>query len=244
MQNILLIVTTVLLISSVTLADFNLKLSNEFSREQNQSFLNHNLETNLKLKLPAEVTSPGGMGDLYKGLWLIGVMIDLSLPLGEDFKNFAGTGFSGHLFASYVIASAFMLELGVGYVAFGEQKEEFTDGSITQCYTQIPVSLAALYMFSTGGKLIPYLGLALSVFFQSYKYTQEYTTFNEKFEESDNETKFGVAPMLGLMFYVSAAILINVRAQWVNVFHEAQEGGSNINYIGFLVGASFVLGGQ
>ena len=80
-----------------TNAQLKLNISTDIYSDQTATLGNHNLESNLKLELPAEISAPSG-GDLYKGLFLIGALIDMTLPIGDDFKHVAGTGFSGHLF--------------------------------------------------------------------------------------------------------------------------------------------------
>jgi hypothetical protein len=55
---------------------------------------------------------------------LIGFLLDYTLPFGDEedgFKHIAGSGFSGHLFASYVIAKSIIIGLRAGYIKYGEK---------------------------------------------------------------------------------------------------------------------------
>jgi len=64
-----------------------LELSQEITGEQPASFVNNNLETNLNLELPPEVTAPGGIKDFVKGMFLLGILADVSLPFGDGFNK-------------------------------------------------------------------------------------------------------------------------------------------------------------
>ena len=227
----------------------NLKLSNDIAYEQPATFGNHNLESNLKLELPANLNTPSS-GDLYKGLFMIGALIDMTLPFGDDFKHVAGnTGFSGHLFASYVLAKSFMLALKVGYVKYADQTEEGSDGEYQfkneDSFSQIPVFLGAYYLIATRSNFRPYLGLALGVIFSTYSYKWSETFLGQQYvSEGDNtETKFGIAPTLGFYYFLAATTMLHASVEYGFIFQKL-EASSQLNYLAIMLGVAFALGGN
>ncbi|MFC2103600.1 hypothetical protein ACFLSS_04140 [Bacteroidota bacterium] len=248
----LFIVTIALLIgfSFVANAQMNLKLSNSFSHEQTTTLGNHNLESNMKLELPAEITIPPG-GEFYKGLFFIGLMIDMTLPFGDDFKHVAGTGFSGHLFASYVIAKSILLSLNVGYIKFADNTSEDEFGNYEDSYSQIPILVGAYYLIATQSGFKPYIGLALGVFLATYSYKWTYEGYDPNTfqtgtitQEGDNsETKFGIVPTVGFYYFLAATTMLHVAIQYNIIFQELGE-SSSLSSLAILVGIAFALGGN
>lgn len=222
-------------------AGMKLKLRSDISKEQTATFGNHNLKSNMQLKLPAEF-APSGRMELIKGLFLIGLMLDVTFPLGDDFTSFAGTGFSGHAFVAYMVARSIMLTLSAGYIKFGDKDSELEGGSYSQTWShsQIPILLGLNYLFNMKGALRAYIGFALGLFIlrDSYKYT----FFNETDEQSESNSKFGIVPRIGLM-YMTAAIILSLEVTYSLIFHEAgSEGSSNLAQFGMLFGIMFALG--
>jgi len=222
-------------------AGMKLKLRSDLSNEHTATFGNHNLKSNMQLKLPAEF-APSGRMELIKGLFLIGLMLDVTFPLGDDFTSFAGTGFSGHAFVAYMVARSIMLTLSAGYIKFGD-KDFGSEGegfSQTWSHSQIPILLGLNYLFNMKGALRAYLGLALGLFIlrDSYKYT----IFDQTDEQSESSSKFGIVPRVGLI-YMTAAIILSLEVTYSLIFHEAEgEGSSNLAHLGILFGIMFALG--
>ena len=81
-------------------AGMKLKLRSDLSSERTATLGNHNLETNLKLELPPEVTNPGG--NEFLNMWFIGILVDATFPLG-DLGDFWSTAFSAHAMVGYMI---------------------------------------------------------------------------------------------------------------------------------------------
>ena len=147
----MLFVTVVLFLSFsfVANAHMGLKLSNRYSPEQTVTLGNHNLESNLKLELPARITTPPPGGEFYKGLFFIGALIDMTLPFGDGFKHVAGTGFSGHAFAGYVIAKSILLAMHVGYIKYGKQTSSDQFENNEDSFSQVPILFGAYYLIAT-----------------------------------------------------------------------------------------------
>jgi hypothetical protein len=229
-------------------AGMKLKLRSDLSTEKTATLGNHNFESNMQLKLPAQL-APSGKMELLKGLFLIGLALDVTFPIGDDFSNFAGTGYSGHAFVAYMIARSLMLTLSVGYIKFGDKEEsqDFGDGESytqTNSHSQIPILFGFNYLFNMKGALRAYLGLALGLFLLSdtYSFTSTFFGQTDSSEQSESSSKFGIVPRFGLM-YMTAAIIFSLEVTYSLIFHEAgNEGSSNLAHLGILFGIMFALG--
>lgn len=220
----------------------HLKLSNDISYKQPATFGNHNLESNLKLELPANLNTPN-LKDLYKGLFLVGALVDITLPLGDDFKHIAGTGFSGHFFAGYVLTKAFMIALRIGYVRFADKTEEGSGFKYEDSFSQIPILLGAYYLLTHRGYFRPYIGLALGIFISTHSYKWLYNYPDGQFVENGDqtETKFGMVPTLGFYYFLTATTLLHASVEYGFIFQEL-EASSNLNYLAIMFGVAFALG--
>jgi len=225
-------------------AELKLKLSSNISQETPATFGNHNFESNMNLKLPANL-APSGQMELLKGLFLIGLALDVTFPIGEDFSNFAGTGFSGHAFVAYMVARSLMLTLSAGYIKFGDK--DFGDGTNfkqTWSHSQIPILFGLNYLFNMKGAFRAYVGVALGLFLLKDSYTNIYTFGgqSQKEEGSESNSKFGVVPRVGFL-YMTAAIILSLEVTYSLIFHKAEgEGSSNLAHLGILFGIMFALG--
>ncbi len=227
---------------------------NEF--EQNDLFAEEGQNNVLPVFNPGD---DGGMPLL--GSWLLGVSGDVSFPFGKDFKEFAGTGFSGHFSAGYLFLKNFLVSLSVGYVKFGEKSQsldfglaKITQGNeITQNFSQIPILVGGEFYPDlgpdclglgclSGGIFNPYVGLDFGYFAQKYTYksTYSYGGFTESYEESESEGKFGIVPKIGALYGIGPNVNLKAGVSLNYIFHKAaDQGGSNINYLSLNFGASY-----
>lgn len=220
-------------ISSISFAQMQLKLDLE---KQGLYFIQGSASS-LDAVLPAQIPPSDAMS-LYKGMWMIGIMADVSFPFGDDFKHIAGTAFSAHAMAGYLVAQSFLLTLRAGYVKYATQTEEGSELGFNykyeDTYSQIPVLLGAYYLFATAGNFKPYIGLALGVFFQTYKANWQETGdfgYNYSFDGSSSTTSFGIAPGLGAYLLLSGVIL-SIMVEYNYLFTEPKnpEGDTNYTY--------------
>lgn len=231
MKNFLLVLLTISLVSSLSLAEMKLKLRSDLMELQQQSIFNKNLETNLNLNIPAEVAPPADMKDFVRGMIMLGILADVSFPMGDGFKHVAGTGFSGHVIGSYLISPSFLISLRAGYITFGKQTEEGSELGFTYKYedtfSQIPILLGAYYIFATGSGFKPYIGAALGVYFQTYKVNWVESGFGYDFslDESFTNTGFGVVPAVGFYYFLGSVVL-QVSAEYALLFSE----GPTVDY--------------
>jgi len=226
----------VLFVTSISLAQMRLQLSTELIPEYHQSFLNNELESNLKLEVPSYASIPGDMKDFYRGLFLLGFLADVSFPMGSDdgFKHIAGTAFSGHVVASYFLSESFLLALRAGYIKFATQTTEGSDLGYNYKYEdkffQIPILFGAYYSFATQGALRPYLGLALGVFFQTYAVNWQETGFIDfNLDESFTNTGFGIVPAVGL-YVLLGSIVLQAAVEYAAIFSDVPTVDYNYTY--------------
>ena len=231
MRKVLLTVLTIILVSSLGMAEMKLKLHSDVMNTHPQSIFSKNLETNLKLDIPAEVAPPADMKDFVKGMIMLGILADVSFPIGDGFKHVAGTGFSGHVVGSYLVSTSFLISLRAGYITFGTQTEEGTEQGFTykyeDTYSQIPILLGAYYIFATGSGFKPYIGAALGVYFQTYKVNWMESGFGYDFslDDSFTNTGFGVVPAVGF-YYLLGSVVLQVSAEYALLFSE----GPTVDY--------------
>jgi hypothetical protein len=230
MRRTLFILFSFLVVSSLSLnAQMKLNLSQELTGERPTSFMENNLESNLKLELPPEVTNPDG--NEFIKMWFVGLMADATFPLG-DFGEGWSTGFSAHAMLGYMIARSLLLNISVGYVTFTEKESiEGYDAS----FSWIPVLLGLNYIFNPGKKFMPFIGLGVGLYLLSSSVSG--SIFGQTFDVSATNTEFGIAPRLGAYFLVSAAMLLTLNAEYNMIFTS----GSTTSAFGILFGAMFAL---
>ena len=274
MKSFSILLVVLLLLSNAVLAQMQLKINSDFDN-QNFPSVSSDLKSNLLLDLPtnAYVSPPDAM-DFKKGLIILGLMADITIPLGDDdgFKHIAGTAYSAHVMAGYLITQSFLLTLRAGYVNYGTQTEEGSDlgysYSYEDTYSQIPILLGAYYIFATQGAFKPYIGLSLGVFLQTYavKWTETYGQGIPAYslDESFSASSFGIVPGVGAYYMLSSA-MIQVAVEYNMLFSGipvAEEttytlgkvSGTNAttatnddvkaSSISFLLGVSFPIGGN
>ena len=230
MRRTLFILFSFLVVSSLSInAQMKLNLSQELTGEQSPSLMDNNLESNLKLELPPEVTNPGNE---FLKMWFVGLLADATFPLGDFGENWS-TGFSAHAMFGYMIARSLLLNISVGYTTFGEK--ETVQNTSDHSFSWIPVLLGLNYVFNPGKKFMPYIGVALGLYFWSQ--TFNFTFFNQTSENTVTSTEFGVVPRLGAYYLVSAAILLSLSAEYNMIFTS----GSTTSAFGVLFGAMFAL---
>ena len=212
-------------------AGMKLKLRSDLSNEYTATLGNHNFESNMQLKLPAEL-APSGEMEMIKGLFLIGLAFDVAFPLG-DLGDFYSTGFSAHAMVAYMIARSILLNLSVGYVSFSE-KESIEN--FDQSFSWIPILLGLNYVFNPGQNFRPFIGLAFGLYLLRSSFSG--SIFGVSFDESVTNTEFGIAPRIGAYFLVSAAILLSLTAEYNLIFTEE----SSTTAFGILFSIMFALG--
>lgn len=232
----LLIFLTALLTAN---AQMQLKLHNNVAAVPEATLGKSNLQSNLQLTIPETAVN----FDMAKGMLVLAFLLDATFPIGEDFSNFAGTGFSGHVLLGYLLTQKLMLTLTGGYIKFGDK--DFGDGQTfkqTWSHSQIPILLGINYLLSMKNAFRLYMGLALGLYLLKDSYTNEYLTFSQTQEGDETSSKFGIAPRVGAIIAASAAILINIHVMYSYIFHEAGgEGSPNLSQFSVLAGIMLAL---
>jgi len=231
MRRILFILFSFIIVSSLSInAQMKLNLSQEITGDQPTSFMDNNLESNLKLELPPEVTNPAG--NEFLKMWFVGILADATFPLG-DFGNSWSTGFSAHAMIGYMIARSLLLNVSAGYVTFSE-KETIQGADFS--FSWIPIFVGLNYVFNPGKKFMPFIGAALGLYLINSS-SPTYTILGQTYGGDETSTEFGITPRLGAYFLVSAAILLTLTAEYNMIFTS----GSTTSAIGILAGAMFAL---
>ncbi len=245
MQKLIYSILTVVVISSLTFAQMKLQLPAEVTSENNETLLNRNIESNFQLNVLPEATAPGGMKDFVKGMFLLGILADISLPFGEGddeltgntfepgFKHIASTGFSGHVVASYVVTTSFLVSLRGGYISFGTKTQEGEEFGSTykweNKFSQIPILIGGYYLIPTGSGFRPYVGTALGVFIQNYEFTGTYTYEGlQKIQQEISEetadvssTGFGIVPAVGF-YYLIGSVALHLAVEYTYLFSKLE----------------------
>jgi outer membrane protein W len=169
------------------------------------------------------------MHELVRGLMLLGILADVSFPMGSDngFKHIAGTAWSGHIEFSYFVSPMFRIMFRGGYINFGTQTESGGTSpysySYEDTYSQIPILIGGYYMIQTGSGFKPYVGLAIGMFFETYKvnWTQEFGGIIPDYTLDDSFTSsgFGVVPGIGA-YYMAGSVLIQFAVEYTYVFSD------------------------
>jgi outer membrane protein W len=228
MKKVIYTLLALFVVSSFSLAQMKLQLPTEITGESSQTFLSHNIESNLKLELPQHITAPGGE---FMKMWMVGIMADVTFPMG-DFGDTWSTAFSGHAMIGYMVARSILINLSVGFVKFSEK--ESVEG-VDNSFSWIPFLLGANYIFNPGKKFMPFIGFALGLYLSSTSYS--YNISGENFDESATDTEFGIAPRAGALVLISAAAMISIALEYNMIFTS----GSTTSALGILVGAMFAF---
>ena len=233
MNKVFLTVLSIFLVSSLSFAELKLNLPAKITGETTQSIINKNLESNLNLTLPSEVVPPANMMEMAKGMMLLGVLADVSFPMGKEdgFKHVAGTAWSGHVEFSYFVSPMFRIMVRAGYINFGKQTSEDTYGSYEDTFSQIPILVGGYYMIPTGSGFKPYVGVAIGVFFQTYKINWQFDDGFYQYAQdgSFSNTGFGVVPGLGA-YYMAGSVLIQLAVEYTYVFSDGPTVDNNYDY--------------
>ena len=247
MKKFILCCFTVLMVSSVDFSQMQLQQFSEIANEKKARFTNHNLETNLKLKLQPKIIMSTNEKNLSETPWLIGILLDVSLPQG-DLYSILKTGYSGHFYAGYLVSNTFLLALRIGYIRFGTGLYENVNAISKSEQSYVPLLFGMYYLFETGGAFRPYIGLALGFMIQSYSRNSTHKTSNMNYERSSTESTFGLVPELGFYYIVASTTMIQVSVSYSIAGSGLAR--SNMwemkigNYLSFLAGISFALGGD
>lgn len=211
---------------------------------------------------------PADISSLVPGSLMLGVLGDVSFPFGEDFKKYAGTGFSGHVFAGYSILNVLLLTVKAGYIKFGEEEIDFglekvsqEEFSATQSNSQVPLLFGIFYTpgldpgclgapgscFSSA-LISPFVGIQCGPFFKTYTYKSEYNYFlgkvsetAETFESSESSTIFGIVPTIGTFYSLSENVRLIGSVEYNYLFEEAAVDAANISFLSINLGAAYKI---
>lgn len=159
MRKFILFFLSFSIISSLTIAQMKLHLPSDIDvkeRVSKSEFVSTKSGTHSGSYSLAE--APVDATSLIPGTILVGLLGDVTFPFGEDFKNYAGTGWSVHGFGGYSILNSIILGAKVGYIRFGEVETDFgqlaktsqVSEGVRQYNTQFIINLLVQYLIQTG----------------------------------------------------------------------------------------------
>ncbi|MBT8378878.1 MAG: hypothetical protein KJN64_06595 [Ignavibacteria bacterium] len=235
MNKVIYTLLSVFIVSSFSFAKMQLQLPTEITGEKSKTFLNHDLESNLKLELPQHVTTPGGE---FMKMWLVGIMADISFPMG-DFGDVASIGFSGHAMIGYMIARSLLINLTIGYQTYGAKEEQ---EGFDYSASWVPLLVGLNYVFNPGKKFMPFIGFAVGLYFFSTTITIPSVTIPGfgtvgGGEETGSSTEIGIAPRAGFYYMLAATTMLAITLQYDVIFSE----GSSTSALAAMVGAMFAF---
>lgn len=192
----------------------------------------------------------------------IGASAGIGLPMG-DFGDSYKTGFGGSIDGKYFTSENLAFGLNAGFFTFKDKldfSETLGDATvkIEGKFNVIPILVTGEYYFATEG-FKPYVGAGVGFFMLSEKATTSiegtlsdiYQGYIEEGSVTVNETKFGVVPMVGVMYGLSDNLDLNVNLKYNLVFvgsddetenvksSDSDSGSSNLNFLGINVGVVY-----
>lgn len=135
----------------------------------------------------------------------IGASLGIMLPMG-DFGDAAKMGIGGMAEYKYMVAENVAIGANLGYYSFG--MKDYDDGS----YSIMPIVATGEYLFKPGEKLNPYVGANLGI----YNFKTSVTLMN--IDASTSVTKFGFAPVLGILYELSDQMDFNANLRYNMIF--------------------------
>jgi len=259
----------VVLVSSISFSQLKLNLPADIDMgDKNPAYVLNfkSTETTSGSYSPAEL--PADATSFIPGTIILGLLGDVTFPFGEEFKNYAGTGWSVHGFGGYSILNSIIFGAKIGYIKFGEVETDFnafektsqiTEG-IAQTNSQLIIALMLQYLLGggscigplAGGTLKPFIAISLCLILKSYtlRYlglagfskTGNISQSNDEYKE--NSTIFGISPAVGTYFNVSENFSLVLSADYYYLFDKADEeisGSANINYLSLTFGGAYSI---
>ncbi|MDR1679558.1 MAG: porin family protein [Prevotellaceae bacterium] len=143
--------------------------------------------------------------------WKVGANLGLQVPTGT-FGDVSGTGFGLAANGEYLATENIGIGAQLGYYSFGEKESGSGSWSI------VPITVTGKYYFMTEG-LKPYAGLDLGFYSLSYEVDLGILGANV----STSETKFGLAPVVGLQYDFSDnwALDANLKYNYITTSGDA-----------------------
>ena len=179
--------------------------------------------------------------DNVNGQWAVGFNGSGGIPTG-DFKNLSDFGFGGSGWVGYMVDPYFTLTGKVGYLRFSGKDYNLsiqgTAVAASTTYSIVPITVGGRYFFSQGDSHV-YGSAEAGLYLLNTNIDIKATGNNAYFSGSgsSSESKFGVAPTLGIQFKAGDNMNVDVHGNYTAVFTS----GSTLSWIGFGVGLEFAL---
>jgi opacity protein-like surface antigen len=154
----------------------------------------------------------------------------LSFPTG-DFGDGAGTGFGATGTFIYSVSPMLDVTGSVGYIKWGT-KESIPGYEVS--FSDIPILVGLRYAFGKG-QFLPYGAAEVGLHMLSSSVKGNLYGFTV--DQSDTETKFGIAPGVGFLYKFNPKTSLDVNAKYNIIFTE----GSSTTHLSVNAGVAFAL---
>lgn len=154
----------------------------------------------------------------------VALQAGLALPMG-NFSDVAKLGFGGEGTFEYRVTPQLGLNVSLGYYSWGA-KNDLAPGYDFKV-ADLPLMIGAKYLLLETD-FHPYVGAALGMHFVNTK-----VTIPNIAETSNNDTKFGFAPMAGLRWHMPPNVDLDLNVKY-NII-------SDTNYLTIIAGAQVAL---
>jgi opacity protein-like surface antigen len=182
------------------------------------------------LFLVAGMVSLFGQGT---GQWVLGVKAQGGVPTG-DFKNVTDFGFGGTVWGGYMFDANGTITLRSGYVRFSGKDYTISGVTVKTNYGVVPITAGIRYFFMPGDTRV-YGAAEAGLYLLNA--SADASVLGYTVSVSNNESKFGINPMLGVQFKAGDKMNVDVHGAFTDVFTE----GSSTNWVDFGIGLEFML---
>ena len=187
-----------------------------------------------------------------EGEMLISARGTMKMPMGEFSDYGFETGYGANGSFDYMFDKDLSANFTIGYTAWpATTKDELIEG-MKQGHDlyDIPLSVGVRYYLDRIHSFCPYVGMEFGFHFLNYKYEMNYlntqTSTYTTIAESESYTKFGLAPIIGVLFPLNKNVSVNanVKFTWVSFESQRPEGYTqlgNLTMFSLNAGVSYFL---
>ena len=156
----------------------------------------------------------------------IGADISGNIPTGDAGDEFkTSIGFNARL--NYFLVRQIAIGISLGYLNWGFKNAGTGDFT----FYMIPILATFQYYLIMEASLRLYIGLGAGPWLLHDKFSFQ------GFEQSNSETKYGIKPMIGVMFPLAAAIMLNASLSYPIIFTD----NKNFTYLRVALGIMYSL---
>ncbi|MBI1803166.1 MAG: outer membrane beta-barrel protein [Ignavibacteriae bacterium] len=170
--------------------------------------------------------------------WFVQVEGAGGVPTGK-FNDLTNVGFAGRGSLLRAISDNFALTLSSGFFHFGgKDYYDYASGqSFSTAYNVIPITIGDRFFFTTSDVRV-YQAINLGLYLINESASTNVSGYNVTI--SDNASKFGAEPVVGIQFRIDEKMTIDANASYPIIFNTF-DGGSSLTWFGFGLGIEIEL---